>query len=120
MSVDMMLKEIGERVRIARQKKNISQAQFAALLDVSVPYISNIEHGKQAMSVVTFARICDQLDVSADWLIYNRSPEFKRIADEEATRILEDCTPAERRAMLKVITCVKEALRSVKAADEKV
>ena len=47
-----MLKQIGERVRGARLSRHMSQAQLAAAIDVSVPYISHIEQGKQAMSIV--------------------------------------------------------------------
>lgn len=113
-----MLKEIGERVRFARRAMHMSQVQLAAALDVSVPYISHIEQGKQAMSVVTLAAICDQLAVSADWLLRNNSPESRQLLDEEIAQLLEDCTVAERNAMLKVMGSVKEALRSVSPAEE--
>lgn len=109
----MRLKEIGERVRLARMAKNMSQAQLAAALYVSTPYISNIEQGKQAMSVMTLNGICEALEISADWVLRNRSPESQRITDEEITRMLMDCTPAEKQAILKLIPSVKEALRSV-------
>ena len=113
-----MLKEIGERVRKARLAAHMSQAQLAAELDVSVPYISHIEHGKQAMSVMTLKAICDQLEVSADWLLRNNSPQSKQVLAEELAQLLEDCTAAERDAMLKMMKTMKEALRSMAPAQE--
>lgn len=109
----MMLEEIGTRVRMARMTRRMSQAQLAAVLDVSTPYISHIEQGKQAMSVVTLHAICDKLEVSADWLLRNNSPESKRILDEEIVCKLEDCTVAEKNAILKMMDCMKEGLRSL-------
>lgn len=42
----MMLEEIGMRVKMARITRQMSQAQLAATLDVSIPYISHIEQGE--------------------------------------------------------------------------
>ena len=114
----MMLEEIGMRVKMARMTRRMSQAQLAATLDVSIPYISHIEQGKQAMSVVTLHAICDKLEVSADWLLRNNSPESKRILDEEIVQMIEDCTVAEKNAMLKMIGCMKEGFRSVAPGEE--
>lgn len=41
------LKEVGARVKEARMRKRLSQAQLADLLGLTPPYISNIETGKQ-------------------------------------------------------------------------
>lgn len=38
--------EIGKRIKSARQEKNLSQMQFAELINVSTPYLSDIENGK--------------------------------------------------------------------------
>ena len=114
----MLLSEIGGRVRSARLTQHMSQAQLAAALDVSVPYISHIEQGKQAMSVVTLRALCDTLSVSADWLLRNNSQESIRIADEEISQILEGCTAAERSAMLKMLVCMKAALKGAAQNEE--
>ena len=113
-----MLKEIGERVRLARLSRHMSQAQLAALLDVSVPYISHIEQGKQAMSIITLQAICNSLEISADWILRNNSPASKQMVDEDIAQLLGDCTVAERSALLDVMVSVKTALRSVAPAEE--
>ena len=114
----MMLEEIGMRVRMARMTRRMSQAQLAATLDVSIPYISHIEQGKQAMSIVTLHAICDKLEVSADWVLRNNSPGSKRILDEEIVQILDGCTAAEKNVMLKMMGCMKEGFRSVAPEEE--
>lgn len=63
-----MLEEIGMRVKMARITRQMSQAQLAATLDVSIPYISHIEQGKQAMSVVTLHSICDKLEMDLTYI----------------------------------------------------
>lgn len=114
----MMLKEIGERVREARNAKNFSQAGLAEALHVSTPYISNIEQGKQAMSITILIGICETLNVSADWILGNSFPESNRIIDEEISNMLHDCSSAERRAILKLIRGAKEAFSGIKREYE--
>lgn len=115
-AVEMRLKQIGERVRLARSAKNMSQAQLAAAVSVSTPYISNIEQGKQTMSITTLSGICEALEISADWLLRNRSPESQRITDTEIMQMLSDCTPEEKEALLRLIPSIKDALRSVRSS----
>ena len=113
-----MLKEIGKRVRAARNVKNMSQAQLAAALRVSVPYISHIEQGKQAMSVLTLNKICEELEVSADWILRNESLESKQIADEELALLMKDCSAAERTAILKMVECMKDAMAGLQSVEK--
>lgn len=46
MEVLGMLQNIGQRIRLLRQKKGISLNAFAANLDISPGYLSNLETGK--------------------------------------------------------------------------
>lgn len=105
-----MLKEIGLRVKKARNAKNMSQSQLAGVLHVSVPYISHIELGKQAMSVTTLSMLCAELDVSADWLLNGTEGQIAN-HDETMKGLLSDCTPAERNAIIKVISVMKASMR---------
>lgn len=113
-----MLKEIGERVRLVRLSREMTQAELASVLNVSIPYISNIEQGKQAMSIVTLQAICNSLEISADWILRNNSPVSKQMDDKDLEQLLDDCTVAERSALLDVMASVKKALRSVAPPPE--
>ena len=44
--MDNYLQEVGARIKEARLRKHLSQAQLAELLGLTPPYISNIETGK--------------------------------------------------------------------------
>lgn len=54
----------GELVAKYRKKQGLSQADLAELMGMTRTSMSNIEHGKQAMSLVTFCRIADYLHIS--------------------------------------------------------
>ena len=105
------LQEIGERVRSARLAKHLSQAELAEKLDVTPTYISNLEQGKNTMSILVFQKITEALNVSADWLLRANTPELAQISDAEITALLEDCDAEEREMLTKTLIHVKAALR---------
>ena len=83
--MDRYLKEVGDRIRQARLKKGINQAQLAEIIDKSPPYVSNIEMGKQNMSIIVLYKIVKALDVSADWILAHDTPETVAIRGRTLT-----------------------------------
>lgn len=61
--------QIGNRIREARIAAHYTQAQLAEKLDVSIPFLSDVERGVVGISTETFAKICSTLQISADWLL---------------------------------------------------
>ena len=57
-------KVIGRKVQAARLQKKLSQADLAALLDVSVSYVSRIECGKIRLNLERVIELSLLLDVS--------------------------------------------------------
>ena len=103
--------EIGKRIKSARQEKHLSQMQFAELINVSTPYLSDIENGKTNLSLDIFTRIVEVLQISADWLIIPQTMEY---SSAELSRLLADCSVSESKAILKMAENLKEILRSQK------
>ena len=60
---------IGQRVKEARKKKRLSQADLADLIDKSTSYISYMETGIKCMSLETLVDIANALDISADFIL---------------------------------------------------
>lgn len=106
--------EIGKRIKSARQEKNLSQMQFAELINVSTPYLSDIENGKTNLSLEIFTRIVEALQVSADWLIMADTPQTMEYSSAELNQLLSDCSVSESKAILKMAENLKEILRSKK------
>lgn len=104
--------EIGKRIKSARQEKNLSQMQFAELINVSTPYLSDIENGKTNLSLEIFTRIVEALQVSADWLIMADTPQTMEYSSAELNQLLSDCSVSESKAILKMAENLKEILRS--------
>ncbi len=64
-----LLKEIGERVNLRRKALGYTQEQLAEKINVSVQMISNLELGKKAIRPENIVKLCDTLEISADYLL---------------------------------------------------
>ncbi len=62
--------EVGARVRQLRLLGDYTQAEFAELLDLSITFLSEIENGKKGLSQETLARLCKNLQVTADYILF--------------------------------------------------
>lgn len=65
--------QIGEQVRIAREKAKVTQEQLAERIEVSPQYISDLERGVVGPSISTIKRICICLNVSSDQILFGES-----------------------------------------------
>ena len=65
----MDLKAVGQRIKAAREAKNLTQEELAALVNLSTTYVSVIERGLKVTKLDTFVAIANALDVSADALL---------------------------------------------------
>lgn len=116
--MDVYLKEVGARIRQAREAKKLSQLHLAEILNVSPSYLSNIETGKQNMSIMVLYNLCNALEVTADWILRNNSPEATVITISEISSLLDDCSPNEREAIVKMVQSMKSALRTIKGKND--
>ena len=64
----MDLKAVGQRIKAAREAKNLTQEELAALVNLSTTHVSVIERGLKVTKLDTFVAIANALDVSADAL----------------------------------------------------
>lgn len=66
---------IRERLRIARERAGLSQAQTAKLMDMHRPSITEIEAGRRRVAAEELARFADLYGVSVVWLTGTRDNE---------------------------------------------
>ncbi len=110
----MDILELGKRIRTARRKKGMSQAELADKVGISVPYVSDVENGKKTIGVDIFMRIAEALQVSTDWLLRVDIPQNRHVNHSDAAELLEDCTSEEALMLLKIMASVKDVLRQGK------
>ena len=112
-----LTREIGERIRLARQARNMSQQELSTKADISLPHVSEIENGKKSMKLVTFIRIIEVLQVSADSIIRADVPHVNELYQNEFGDLIADCSPKEMEALKKIVLELKQTMRSGKTAE---
>lgn len=71
---ELTKQEIGLRIRECRVNNNLTQAQFAESIDISINFLSEIENGKKGLSYETLYNICSKHSVSADYILFGTAP----------------------------------------------
>ena len=65
-------REIGQRIKKLRKERGISQEQLAAMLGVTVNYMSRIEPGLRRASLDLLVDIAVLFDVTLDYLVMGK------------------------------------------------
>ena len=89
----MDLKAVGQRIKAAREAKNLTQEELAALVNLSPTHVSVIERGLKVTKLDTFIAIANALDVSADTLLVSGvtnelSEMIEKLPKEKQQRII--------------------------------
>jgi transcriptional regulator with XRE-family HTH domain len=69
MNREQFLVSVGTRIRQAREKKNMSLFDLAAVSGISKRTLIDIEHGKVNTSITNLKEISDALEVSVNDLL---------------------------------------------------
>lgn len=103
--------QIGQRIAQARRNKGLSQRLLAESVGISEVHLSNIENAKKKLSLNTFVRIANALEVSADQLLLSNLPADNRTYSKEVEKLLEDCCVVERTVMIDVLAAMKATMK---------
>ena len=80
------LKAMGQRIMLRRKALHLTQEAFAERLGVSTQMISNLELGKKAVRPENLAKVCKELELSADFVL--TGTDTRTAVDELADKLL--------------------------------
>lgn len=109
--MELDYKDIGQRIRMYRKSRGLSQQALAEISNQEPSNISHIERGATKLSLPTLVNIANALNVTADDLLCGSIPAAKEAFDMEASKILEDCTHNERKIIVGTMRALKEQLQ---------
>lgn len=78
------LKDSGTRIRLERERLNLSREKFAELVGLSSYYIGQIERGDRNMSLETLVRISNSLNISVDYILKGHTLYMENILTMES------------------------------------
>ena len=99
-------KQIGKRIRHIRKINKITQEQLAEMIDVSVPYISNIENGKVNVSAEVIIRLAQALQISADILPCLEFTERDTKHTKTFSRLTKQCASEDTEQLLEIMSII--------------
>lgn len=87
----VLRKNIGKKIKLARAKAEYTQEELAEKISLSTRYISQLERGIAFGSASTIINVCKALNINSDFLfsdlINNETPILDNIMDD---KFLED------------------------------
>lgn len=101
-------KQFAVTLRNARKTKNLTQAELAEILDISLPYIKDLERSRSNPSYEMFERIIRYFNLSADAVIYPTDDHDDSML-KKIERLLTRCNKQQ----LRVILATTEALLAI-------
>lgn len=105
---------IGQRIKIARIKKNITQEAVADIVEITPSHMSNVETGKTKVSLPTLIAIANALSVSVDTFLCDNVLASKEVFEKEAKELFMDCDEYETRLLVDILKHTKSAIRKDK------
>lgn len=104
---------IGERIRKIRCGRGLTQADLAELSGIEPSNISHIERAATKLSLQTFVAIANALGATLDEIGYGNVKNDVDISSKAVNEVIEDCTPEEIRALVKILAASKMAMREL-------
>ena len=86
----------------ARQKRKLTQAECAELLDHSVSFQKDLERGRCSPSIEGFYHICRTLDISADDCIFQNGTDKTGSTYQALLRLLPRCDEKSLSALVAI------------------
>lgn len=65
----MDYKGLGDRIKAARNKSNMTQQQLADAIDMSANYLGKVERADRVLSLETLIKIANALGTNVDYLL---------------------------------------------------
>lgn len=96
------MSNIGDRIKVLRKDLKITQDAFAARINLSRNYITQMELGNRVPAQRTIADICREFNVSEAWLTDGVEPMYMEAEDsdwEMITRIMAGASENKKKLM---------------------
>lgn len=109
-------KAVGSRIKTARNEKDYTQAEVAAMCACTSTHISNVENGKGSLSLDLLLKLCVVLEKNMDYFIMDNrdaNPEIK--INLEIAPKLAQCDPQ----MLEMVDCFLDRLIAYRDSMQK-
>ena len=99
----MDLKAVGQRIKMAREAKGLTQEDLAAMVELSPTHVSVIERGLKAAKLDTFVAIANALEVSAESLLIDVVAHSVTGVTNELSEMIGKLPKEEQKKIIKAV-----------------
>ena len=103
-------KAMGKRINITRKEKGLTGEKLSELCNINATFLRQIEGGAKTPSLPVFITICQNLGVSADYLLAGDLLPDSAGSMEHLQTIMEKATPQQMKLTTAMILSALEAL----------
>lgn len=107
-------KLIGRQVSRLRRKKDLTQAQLAEILDISVQHVSNIETGRTQLSLPCLVDISEHFHEPLSYFLYNAEKPDDPLLHKQIAELLSGCNEATATKIIRVLFALRDELQEGK------
>ena len=99
----MEFNSIGKNIRAFRLAKKLSQEDLAEMTDLSTNYIGMVERGEKVLSLESFIKIVNALEVSADMILCDVINTGYKVKNSLLTEKLEKLSKEDRSKIYDIV-----------------
>lgn len=96
----------GVLIQNRREELNLSRDQLAEMLGITSKFLGDIEHGNRGPSLKTLIRLCDVLNLSADYILFGDSKQF---SSHSILWLVEKCPDEKKDFLFDIIRKIVES-----------
>ena len=101
---------LGKRIREERRKCDITQEQLAEDINVTHPYIGQVERGERGISLETLICVCNRLGVTVDYLLSDYLDSEDEYFRQLWVKLVKNCTEKEQEMIVNVVKAIVNGL----------
>ena len=103
---ELDFEQIGKRLREIRLANGFTQEYVASMVNINTSHISNIENNRVKISLTTLVNVCNVLQTTVDYVLFNEYSSDTSAIDNEILKALKSCDNIEKEKILKIIKII--------------
>ena len=115
---ELSITAMGRRIRVIRERKEITREELAEKMDISPAFISDVEYGNKGMSIKNLYLLSQLLGVSAEYLLSGKlysldNDEESLRVHEEIVSLLKECAPEQIESFRRISQILADDMKRV-------
>ena len=101
---------LGKKIREERRKKDLTQGMLADDVNITPPYIGQVERGERGVSLETLVAISNRLGVTVDYLLSDSLNNDEEYLRQLWTRLMRNRSEKEQEMIIGVVRAIVDGL----------